>query len=81
MANEYEIITVADFAKVPDDRLKDCLQEFAACVLETRRLNRFALGLDSFTWIDDGIPMIREASIEWPDGTTDAYLNPKFPQA
>jgi len=80
MPAEYEIATVADSQKVPTDRLPHCLSEFSACLLETRRLGQFGMGLDSFTWIDDGIPMIREAQLEWPDGSIDTYRNPNFPQ-
>ena len=62
----YEIATLADFVKVPQDRLCDCLAEFAAFVeligdieamlqdaSKATRIN-IALKPSVFTWIDDG---------------------------
>lgn len=57
---KYEIRTVADFQKVPDERLDVCLDEFADFV----RLSRVTVALfsslagvsggETFHWIDDG---------------------------
>lgn len=63
----YEIKNVWDFAKVPDERLDFCLQEFAVAVRMSRAsielLDALAEGkgapkglfalTDTFTWIDD----------------------------
>lgn len=82
MPAEYEITTVADFAKVPDDRIEDCLREFAGLVISHRiNLQRpdFNLLLDSWTWIDDGIPMVRGVGIAIGD-QHEYFPNPNFPQ-
>ena len=66
--NEYEIRTVEDFAKVPADRLAQCLSEFGAwlrLVREVKEVEGFLgvitgtearLGTDRFIWRDDGKP-------------------------
>lgn len=78
MSQEYEITTVEDFQRVPDDRLADCLQEFVLCLLDTRTLQKQGLGLRSFVWIDDGIRMIR--GIDVTVGKQTEYVpNPHFP--
>lgn len=79
--NEYEIKTIADFEKVPDDRLCDCLKEFASCLIGFRasRNEDIRLGLDSFVWIDDGIEMIKSINLTIGD-TTENIANPNFPR-
>ena len=65
---QYEIQTVADFAKVPPRRLRTCLKEFATCI-EMHRATQDLLQavqaelypgsepvgwpLHKFTWVDD----------------------------
>lgn len=55
---EYRIESLADFAKVPDDRLTLCLEEFRSWVDMYRAMTHdgpMPDGLVSrFTWIDDG---------------------------
>lgn len=80
-APEYEINTIADFARVPDDRLAQCLREFCTFALRARRnikLKDIEARLESFTWIDDGIPMVREAHITIGD-QIEIIPNPNFP--
>jgi hypothetical protein len=81
MATEYEIKTIADFEQVPDDRICDCIQEFVICLLRTRtaREGDIRLRLEGFTWIDDGIPMVRSCDLRIGD-TTENIPNPNFPQ-
>lgn len=60
MVDIYKIETVADFLKVPEDRLDDCLKEFAAWVVISKSMIGFSdscgAGLEviGFTWVDDG---------------------------
>ena len=66
MSNEYEIKHVADFLKVPEDRLDACLKEFKTFVELSRAHLKVVeavaeeLGINgrgevqAFTWIDDG---------------------------
>lgn len=65
--NEYEIKTVADFLKVPEDRIGQCLAEFEGWLRlarsdQTDGLLRTLLGAngkflnDCFYWRDDGKP-------------------------
>ena len=49
----YEIRTVADFLKVPPERITDCLAEFALC-LSIARENKGVVAFGGFRWIDDG---------------------------
>lgn len=66
---QYEICTLDDFQKVPEDRLDDCLFEFKTAVNMQRSMSEIfkavgeGLGLPSelingsmprFVWIDDG---------------------------
>lgn len=60
-AQSYEIRTLDDFLKVPDDRLDACLAEFADAIRIQRRIQSTfdSIGAveifgKSFTWIDDG---------------------------
>lgn len=66
-ANEYEIRTAADFAKVPAERIGQCLREFEGwlCLVrsdQTPGLLRTMLGANGklaterFIWVDDGEP-------------------------
>ena len=64
--NRYEIYRVVDFLNVPEDRLKDCLDEFVDFLSIARPIVDLAdamsevLGAKNstegtkFTWIDDG---------------------------
>jgi len=69
MADEYTIRTVADFAKIPEDKLQECLADFVQflamirCSAEINQAMKIALVLpegsvnletDVFHWIDDG---------------------------
>ena len=63
---QYEIQTVADFLKIPEDRQADCLSEFAdsldtaRTMIEIVKAAGIAAGVDTnptfgpFIWIDDG---------------------------
>lgn len=58
-APRYVIATVDDFLKVPEDRIRDCLLEFADYLNIVRWATEAASGLcdveaGPFTWIDDG---------------------------
>jgi len=73
---EYFIVSIADFAKVPDERLSACVQEFVTCLFEFRSVQReTGYALESFTWIDDGNQMIQAVNIE-----NETILNPHFPK-
>ena len=60
---KYEIRSVNDFLKVPEDRIEDCLQEFHTA-LEMHRAMKGLVDMVAghdidttfpcFTWIDDG---------------------------
>lgn len=64
--NEYRIETVADFLNVPEDRIEDCLKEFADFIELSRAMLQAAsfmaqiMGIEdkskigAYTWIDDG---------------------------
>ena len=74
---EYHIVSIADFANVPDDRLSACIQEFVCCLFELRKVQReTGYALVTFTWVDDGIPMIQAVNIE-----DETIPNPNFPNA
>lgn len=81
-APEYRIETVADFAKVPADRLGDCLAEFVPFLFFTRHAGEadpeVGLALEAFTWIDDGVEGVRGVNLR--SGDREEYLpNPNFP--
>lgn len=74
---KYHIVSIADFANVPDDRLPACIHEFVCCLFELRKVQRgTGYALYTFTWIDDGIPMIQSVNIE-----DETIPNPNFPNA
>lgn len=51
----YEIGSLADFAKVPQNRLAACLVEFAAWVEIDREIQQAFPGtVSDFIWTDDG---------------------------
>ena len=69
MADEYTIRTVADFAKIPEDKLQECLADFVQflamvrCSAEINQAMKMAFELpegsinvktDVFHWIDSG---------------------------
>ena len=69
MADEYTIRTVADFAKIPEDKLQECLADFVqflAMIRCSQKINQAIhmefelpegsvnLETDVFHWIDDG---------------------------
>jgi len=62
MSKEYDIKTVQDFLKVPEDRIVDCLAEFKEGLDIARPFIEMSeilgqKGVDifpQFTWIDDG---------------------------
>lgn len=69
MSNEYEIRTVADFAKLPADKIAACLSDFVEWLDAVRKIAAFpsvvsdmlgckkgavSVNMSSFTWIDDG---------------------------
>ena len=76
---EYDIATIEDFTKVPNDRLAQCLAEFCAFMQEVRPLMAHGLAPESFTWIDDGIPMIRGVNLS-VNGQEEFLPNPNFPK-
>jgi hypothetical protein len=54
---EYDIESLDDFMKVPDDRLSVCLSEFAVAVRaqkELSKLTKFPAHARKFRWVDDG---------------------------
>jgi hypothetical protein len=54
MSNQYEIKSLVDFNKIPQDRLDACLAEFKVW-LGIANLATIAGAIASgFTWIDDG---------------------------
>jgi hypothetical protein len=67
MSAEYKIASLADFVKIPPEKLDACLIDFAAWLrlfrveaeinsAATRMLGGAAkLSSESFTWVDDGI--------------------------
>ena len=74
---EYHIVSIADFANVPDDRLSACIQEFVCYLFEFRKVQReTGYALDTFTWVDDGVPMIQAVNIE-----DETIPNPNFTNA
>jgi hypothetical protein len=57
-APRYDIATIQDFAKVPEDRLNDCLREFSVWVRMGHGLAAMLTGIpvdwpESFVWVDD----------------------------
>lgn len=56
MSKSYEIRTVADFVKVPADRIDDCLAEFAVALVVGRMAAAISdqIKFPLFTWHDDG---------------------------
>lgn len=46
MVKTYEIRTLSDFFKVPNDRIEDCLKEFAVG-LEFLKANHELMGLEN----------------------------------
>lgn len=63
MSTEYKIETIADFAKVPDDRLEECLGEVMVMILDGRELKKGGLEVERVIWIDDGIPGVRGVNL------------------
>ena len=80
MPNEYRIEKIIDFAKVPDDRLKDCLMEFGGAMLELRELAKAGIETEAFTWIDDEIPLFQGFNLRVGDGEPEYIENPNFPK-
>ena len=77
MSNEYTIENLADFLKVPDDRIEDCLKDFAIWIGTKRRfeaesvplleklgIKKGVMFLDKFVWKDDGIAGVSDVGIE-----------------
>ncbi|WP_151838047.1 MULTISPECIES: hypothetical protein [unclassified Acinetobacter] len=60
MSNQYRIVTLGDFLKIPADRIEDCMKELSGHLLAMRMtLDNFGLEpqgneVKSFTWDDDG---------------------------
>ena len=52
---EYEIKTLLDFAKIPDDKVKDCLKDFEQWIYLCKLANETTIFLpvEEFIWIDD----------------------------
>ena len=78
MSTEYQINTIADFAKVPDDRLSDCIQEFVLCLFQFRAVqHKTGYALEAFTWVDDGIPMVQAVEVEGETIPNQHFPKPK----
>jgi hypothetical protein len=80
---KYHIRSVEDFLEVPEDRIDDCLTEFAAAVRAARHTRNIlfliaedqghalpadAVRLPEFIWIDDGERVTRIHSAEAEGG-------------
>jgi len=55
-AKEYEILTLLDFTKIPNTKLKTCLDEFSEWVKIMKRAQKTSKVLtpiEKFIWIDD----------------------------
>ena len=52
---EYEIKTLLDFAKIPDDKVKDCLKDFEQWIYlcKLAKETTIFLPVEEFIWIDD----------------------------
>jgi hypothetical protein len=63
MSNEYEIATLADFLKVPKEKLPECMVDFMGWLVMKRNESAICASLgaepgqvriDRFIWLDDG---------------------------
>ncbi|MBL8473718.1 MAG: hypothetical protein JNM98_18150 [Rhodocyclaceae bacterium] len=87
MTAEYTIRTVADFAKVPADKIGACLADFAgflslareAAALEAELQRAFSVPAGAtrmdesvFIWIDDGVHGV--SALEFSDAETGANI-------
>lgn len=80
--DKYEIATVEDFLKVPEDKLSECLKDFASWVGMVRLVRDLGPEIvklrehGNFVWTDDGK---REANIHLhADGQEQAFAALKF---
>lgn len=81
MSKTYNLRTVEDFLQIPVDKVDACLADFAKILKSAPGISclgdafaegidsdlRINLALNSMTWIDDGIPGIRDIQIESGD--------------
>lgn len=86
MSAEYTISSLADFAKVPPDRLGACLADFATWLrllpkhaeieaAASRMLgSTTTLVTDAFIWVDDGIAGLSAFTVEC-EGETIARID------
>ena len=60
---QYVISSIQDFFKVPEDRITDCLEEFASFLTVARGMKKLIntvgdasndINIGAFTWTDDG---------------------------
>ncbi len=64
MTAEYKIDTVLDFLSVPEDRMPDCLTDFAEWVEFARYFpNSPEVKVSGFIWVDDGKRGLSEVRI------------------
>lgn len=67
MSDKYEIKSVADFIKVPDEKLSECLRDFASWCDFHREMRDLLDGIEmheeTFIWVDDGKPGISSIKI------------------
>jgi hypothetical protein len=69
---KYEIKTLADFARVPPDRLDACFAEFRECVAYFREMIAMCETIETpldlpdlgFEWTDDGAPGMSAVEVE-----------------
>ena len=65
----YDIVTLPDFLKVPEDRMSSCLADFKIYLEYCRELQ----GVDGiepikFVWVDDGFCGISELTLTFGSG-------------
>ena len=87
---EYRIASIADFLKVPEDRLTACLEEFEdwVCILRATDALIRTLAPDhptdsplvteqSFTWVDDGA---RNITMRLDDADGERIVDAHYPE-
>lgn len=64
----YEIKTLADFTKIPSDKIDACLADFKLWISLARTFQMSAIAPVSMDWIDDGKTEISEITISIKTG-------------
>jgi hypothetical protein len=68
---KYEIRSLEDFWKVPENRVRTCLAEVFAHVADAHSQG---FAVESAIWVDDGVPWVQEVTV---GGKT--FANPHHP--